>query len=164
MNSNHFCRMPEFGATVACDGKCTKACGLNCRPRRVLDSNDPEDYVWFADDELKFVPENRRKPVDPSQMNEWCVHCCERAELFPLDCDRRRMETIDFSKRVYNLPWKHQEQSIDLAARKSEKEKLKRLYAFVSEGQAPPTKDELQAVEEAWKPSDPAIKTSGENE
>lgn len=157
-----FTRMLEFGATVACDGKCSKAWSLTNRPKELLDPNDPTDVVWFADGEIKEAPISGEKPSGPEAMNQWCVKQCERSELFPLDCDRRRMEMVDFSKRVYNLPWKHK-LSPTLATRKSEKEKLKSLYDFVSEGQTPPTEDELRAVEESWKPSDPTIETPGEN-
>lgn len=40
---------------VSCDRHCSKAWGINGRPRRAL-SDDPDDYVWLGDDELDLAP------------------------------------------------------------------------------------------------------------
>lgn len=86
--------------TVACDGKCSKAWGINQRPRKYL-SGDPDeaetakewgrradDFVWFADDELGEAPEDpgtyeggHAKPLGPHEMNKWCTRECERSVL-----------------------------------------------------------------------------------
>jgi hypothetical protein len=75
--------------TLACDGKCNKAWGINQRPKVWL-STDIDDSVELADDELGEAPvdpgtyeggcgkpENAESGAD---MNKWCARECERSE------------------------------------------------------------------------------------
>jgi hypothetical protein len=102
-----------FGSevTLACDGKCTKAWGLNCRPKVELDPSDPDDVAWLADDELGDAPQDpgtyeggHAKPEGPHEMNKWCARECERSEIFD---EGKEVTARDFSQRMYNQPWKH---------------------------------------------------------
>ncbi len=102
-----------FGSevTLACDGKCTKAWGLNCRPKVELDPSEPDDVAWLADDELGDAPQDpgtyeggHAKPEGPHEMNKWCARECERSEIFD---EGKEVTARDFSQRMYNQPWKH---------------------------------------------------------
>lgn len=109
--------------TVACDGKCNKAWGINQRPRKYL-SGDPneaetseewnrraDDFVWCADDELGEAPEDpgtyeggHGKPSGPHNMNKWCTRECERSVLV----DRGAPITLrDFDNPTPNCPSLH---------------------------------------------------------
>jgi hypothetical protein len=97
--------------TVACDEKCEKAWGINNRPKEQL-SEDDDDYAFLSDDELGIAPINpgtyeggEKKPVSKSEIpNKWCVRECERCES---EKGETKPELRDFSKRLYNQPWKH---------------------------------------------------------
>lgn len=79
--------------TLACDGRCDKAWGINCRSKIQL-SDDPDDYVFDSDEELDVAPANPGtyeggygKPSstpldDASRMNKWCFRECERSVTF----------------------------------------------------------------------------------
>ena len=77
-----FCGQP---AALACDGACSKAWGINNRPRLQL-SDDVDDYEYLSDNDLGDAPLDPgtyeggcAKPVDDSQrLNKWCVRECER--------------------------------------------------------------------------------------
>ena len=93
---------------VACDEKCNKAWGINNRPKKVLDKDNPDDYAFLSDTELGEAPQDpgtyeggHGKPSTPEEKpNKWCIRECERMELF------KPTETItlrDFSKRRFNI-------------------------------------------------------------
>lgn len=103
---------------LACDGRCDKAWGINTRPSISFDEQDHDDQAWLSDDELEIAPEDpgtyegfQAKPpprVLPSQPihNKWCFRECERST----SCKVSEFPSIslsNFSKRVYNEPWKH---------------------------------------------------------
>lgn len=82
--------------TLACDGRCDKAWGINGRPRHSFDPNEPDDYVYLADSKLDVAPGPGRtvglsegghlKPsatplADPTLMNKWCSRECERSTI-----------------------------------------------------------------------------------
>lgn len=107
-----FCGQP---AVHACDAVCSKAWGINNRPRIEYDANDPDDYAYRSDDELVSAPADPgtyegghakpRSVSGPDDINKWCVRECERSQLL------RPGEPIvlrDFSRRRYNQPWKHE--------------------------------------------------------
>ena len=51
--------------TLACDGKCGKAWGINNRPRVTLgDGNDPDDYAFLADNEQSSFMTGQALVVD----------------------------------------------------------------------------------------------------
>lgn len=92
--------------TVSCDEKCNKAWGINARPFEQL-SDDIDDVVYLADDELEDAPMSGiieggdSKPVDANGdtitsviPNKWCVRECERCYM--------NGRGSDFSKRVFN--------------------------------------------------------------
>lgn len=108
--------MPGQPARVACDGLCTKAWGISCRPQEQL-SDDDNDTVWHADGELGEAPADpgtaeggHRKPPDASQFpNKWCVRECERCYVSMPGKWEEPAVLPDWSKREYNQPWKHKE-------------------------------------------------------
>lgn len=126
-----FCGQP---AKVACDGKCSKAWGMNSRPKVRL-SGDPDDfdydtdpdgwqraaddYAYLADGELGEAPEcpgtwegSDGKPVGatgPKDFNKWCIRECERNVMSHLGEHDRPLPLPDFSRRVYNMPSLHPE-------------------------------------------------------
>lgn len=98
--------------TLACDGRCDQAWGINGRPREQFpDAADEDDYYWLSDDELPTAPANtgvweggHGKPsaeplTDASLMNKWCARECERSGIFP---DGEPISLTDFSKRQPN--------------------------------------------------------------
>jgi hypothetical protein len=99
---------------VACDQRCTKAWGINTRPRVFL-SDDPEDFAWLADDELGEAPADPGtyegtdgKPTSPAHFpNTWCVRECERCAKSALGAWMLPLVLKDFSRRVFNDPAKH---------------------------------------------------------
>jgi hypothetical protein len=97
--------------TLACDGNCRKAWGINRRPKVEFDPNELDDVAWLADAELGDAPEDPgtyeggcAKPSGPHEMNKWCARECERSEMFKAGED---VKARDFSQRQYNQPWKH---------------------------------------------------------
>lgn len=85
--------------TLACDGRCDKAWGINGRPSRKL-SKHPDDYVFLSDGELGTAPPPGKtvdvsdggdmKPsavaltsADGDRMNKWCDRSCERSTVLP---------------------------------------------------------------------------------
>jgi hypothetical protein len=99
-------------ATLACDGKCSKAWGSQ-RKKVELDINDPDDIAWLADDELGEAPADpgtreggQAKPAGPHDMNKWCARECERSGIFMAG---EEVKLRDFSHRLYNRPQKHGE-------------------------------------------------------
>ena len=113
--------MPEsevtfFGqrAKVKCDGNCAKAWGIVARPREQL-SDDGDDIVYLSDYELGLAPADPEtyeggygKPDSVSEFpNKWCVRQCERCSVSKPDKFNEPLELSDWSKRVYNQPWKH---------------------------------------------------------
>ncbi|KVP39722.1 hypothetical protein [Burkholderia ubonensis] len=97
--------------TLACDGKCNKAWGLQNRPKVRFDQLDPDDYAYKADGELGEAPGDpgtseggHLKPASPSGMNRWCSRECERSSIFESGVP---VQVRDFSQRSYNQPWKH---------------------------------------------------------
>ena len=106
-------------ATVVCDGNCRKAWGINNRPKEEFDENDPDDYRWLTDDEIQGeAPEDPgtyeggeakpRPPYPPAKHNKWCVRECERRAFVELG-DTNEESVRDFSKPIYNMPWKHEQ-------------------------------------------------------
>jgi hypothetical protein len=117
-------------ATLACDGRCEKAWGINERPElyfmeegpcapRMLETNeeprDPDDYVFMPDDSLGIAPEDpgtyegghakpfagRLNQENAHLMNKWCARECERS------CIAEANEPIvlpDMSKPRPNMP------------------------------------------------------------
>jgi hypothetical protein len=98
--------------TVACDGQCHKAWGINRRPSYQLTDHE-DDYAYPADYELGFAPADpgttegdQAKPcatvaTDPAIMNKWCVRECERCSMH----DQGEPVTLrTFDKRRYNIP------------------------------------------------------------
>lgn len=98
-------------ADVHCDGNCRKAWGVE-RPKIQL-SDDEDDYVALADDELPDAPEcngwwegGDGKPRTPkARLNKWCIRQCERSVIAERD---EVVKLPDWSKRRYNQPWKHE--------------------------------------------------------
>lgn len=103
---------------VGCDEKCNKAWGINERPKIEFDVNDEDDTAFLSDGELGDAPIDpgtyeggHAKPTDKSQIpNKWCVRECERCARSSPSKSHLPLELTDFSKRVYNQPWKHGEE------------------------------------------------------
>jgi len=105
-------------ATHACDGRCSKAWGINRRPsipsRAERDaSEDPDDYAFLADDELGEAPEDPgtyegfcakpRNAKGPEDINKWCLRECERAWMSERGQPDATPQLPDFSTRLYNI-------------------------------------------------------------
>jgi hypothetical protein len=97
-------------ATVACDGNCQKAWGISARPKLRLGVDD-DDVVWLADGELGEAPADPgtyeggfAKPTGPHEMNKWCTRQCERSTV---EVKGKALTPPDYSRRVFNQPWKH---------------------------------------------------------
>lgn len=98
--------------TVACDGQCHKAWGINSRPHLQLTDNI-DDYAYPADHELGFAPADPgttegddAKPcasvaTDPAIINKWCVRECERMSMHEA---HEPVKLRTFDKRRYNIP------------------------------------------------------------
>lgn len=94
-----------FGNDVVlvCDGNCTKAWGINTRPRRQL-SADEDDYEFKADHELARAPIDpgtyeggHAKPIEvvkSEQMNKWCARECERCSIVDLKTFAQPLKNI----------------------------------------------------------------------
>jgi hypothetical protein len=99
---------------LACDANCEKAWGINHRPRILFNPPDPDDYALLADQELGTAPVDpgtyegeHAKPRTPDEvLNKWCARECERGVIAQLG---KNIVLTDFSKRVYNQPFKHPE-------------------------------------------------------
>lgn len=103
-------RVRYFGGrcSLACDGRCDKAWGLQHRPKLPLaDAKDEDDFEYLADHELGQAPEDpgiyecdEGKPRSLDERhNKWCARACERAVIAPWGQD---YDLPDFSKRVSN--------------------------------------------------------------
>lgn len=99
-------------AVLACDGNCGKAWGINHRPKLEL-SEDPDDVAFLADDEAGEAPTfpgtyegGCGKPRNPAGMNKWCARECERSTLAPTE---GALKLPDYSRRLFNQPWKHEQ-------------------------------------------------------
>lgn len=96
--------------TLACDGNCAKAWGISQRPKVSL-SNDEDDVEWLADGDLGEAPSDPGtyeggygKPIRSNDMNKWCSRQCERSVIAGPNIP---IKLPDWSKRVQNQPWKH---------------------------------------------------------
>lgn len=99
--------------TLACDGQCNKAWGLNGRPKIDFDPDEPDDYAFMADCELGEAPActgvwegGHGKPSGPHEMNKWCARECERSGIFE---HGEPVVLSDYSVRLYNMPSLHKE-------------------------------------------------------
>ncbi len=68
--------------TLACDGKCEKAWGINSRPS--------QGDTFKKDEELGIAPEDPGtyeggQGKCPGSLNKWCARECERSEIFEKD-------------------------------------------------------------------------------
>lgn len=97
--------------TLACDGNCGKAWGINGRPSVTFDPEEEDDTAWLSDGELGEAPActgvwegGHGKPSGPHEMNKWCARECERSGIFE---EGEEIQLSDFTTRVYNMPWKH---------------------------------------------------------
>jgi len=83
--------------TVACDGNCAKAWGIQARPRTMLSTNI-DDFVYLPDGALGMAPPPGKTEIiaegddikpsatrltDGSLMNKWCSRQCERSVISP---------------------------------------------------------------------------------
>lgn len=107
---------------VKCDEKCHKAWGVSARPKEQL-SDDPDDVRYLGDDELGEAPVNPmtseggdmkpvtsdNKPLQNVIPNKWCVRQCERCVMSERG-STEEPELEDWSKGMYNQPWKHETQ------------------------------------------------------
>ena len=101
----------EKPAKVCCDGNCKKAWGRNNRPYIQL-SEDEDDTVYLADDELGLAPKDPGtyeggigKPSSVRQFpTKWCVRECERCGMSRLGEFDKPLEIPNFSVRIYNKP------------------------------------------------------------
>jgi hypothetical protein len=101
---------------LACDANCNKAWGINNRPKISL-SDDVDDVAYLADEELLDAPDDPgtyegecAKPIDIMELlNKWCARECERSVLVKIG---EKIILPDYSKRVYNQPWKHVKDSV----------------------------------------------------
>ncbi len=97
-----------------CDGNCSKAWGINTRPRVQL-SDNIDDYAFLADGELGEAPANpgtaegrHVKPPNASFFpNNWCIRGCERCNRSNPDEWDKPLPVKSFEKRVYNIPGRH---------------------------------------------------------
>jgi hypothetical protein len=99
---------------LACDGNCSKAWGINNRPRINL-SDDSDDYAFLADVELGEAPTDPGtyeggfgKPhPDQEKLNKWCARECERSVILDdVECSDVSARLPDLSTRLYNIPRK----------------------------------------------------------
>ncbi len=107
--------------TMACDGNCAKAWGINGRPRNYYQDPEvePDDYVHLSDSALGTAPGPGRtvglseggdmKPhalrlADGARMNKWCARECERSEMV----ERGAPITLpDMERPTPNCPYLH---------------------------------------------------------
>lgn len=107
-------------ATVACDGNCSKAWGMNNRPKFFpADARcEDDDYGYLADGELGTAPEDPGtyegdEGKVPLSMNKWCVRECERHVLSEPGKSDEKLQLKDFSKRVWNYADRRPDGTID---------------------------------------------------
>lgn len=92
---------------VACDEKCNKAWGINCRPS-VLLSDNPDDFAYLSDDELSIAPPDpgtyeggHAKPINQCEIpNKWCVRECERLVMCEI---HEEIVLKNFNERILNI-------------------------------------------------------------
>lgn len=102
----------ERHCLAVCDYRCDKAWGISGdRPELSRGSDDVDDVIWFADDEVAVAPDNPGsfeggfgKPMHPQEHNKWCVRECERSDVIEIG---ESISCPDWSHRVYNQPHKH---------------------------------------------------------
>jgi hypothetical protein len=92
---------------VACDGRCSKAWGIDHRPRERVRGG----VAWLSDLELGDAPTapgtyegGHPKPMlvtDPGDMNRWCVRQCERCVQTPYGTPDVPLVLRDFSRRTW---------------------------------------------------------------
>lgn len=97
---------------IACDGKCNKAWGVNCRPSVDLDGKNEDNNYMVPDGDLGEAPKDpgtyeggHGKPYNAQSgedMNKWCFRECERCEFYKVG---EELKLKDFSKKRYNQPW-----------------------------------------------------------
>lgn len=107
--------------TLACDGNCAKAWGINGRPRHHFQDpeDEPDDYVYLADSSLETAPGpgetvgmsegGHMKPSatridDGAQMNKWCARECERSVMVD---EGERVTLPDMEHPTPNCPNLH---------------------------------------------------------
>lgn len=74
---------------VKCDRKCSKAWGINGRPKQQISEIDKDDYYYLTDNELDIAPKDPgtyegtdAKPLTPDDFpNKWCIRECERCAM-----------------------------------------------------------------------------------
>jgi hypothetical protein len=99
---------------LACDGQCSKAWGINLRPKNAL-SDDPDNYEFLADSELEIAPidpgtyeGNDAKPcTDDQRLNKWCARECERSTMVPEDWPLAEIALPGYSQRRKNISDEH---------------------------------------------------------
>ena len=107
-----YCGQP---ATIACDGLCEKAWGLQNRPRLYFarPDEDPDDYAWLTDAETPQAPADpgtyeggEAKPTTREErlVSKWCARECERCVMTPAGSPDAVLKLRDFSKRRANKP------------------------------------------------------------
>jgi hypothetical protein len=99
-----------FGHTLilACDANCSKAWGINSRPKVQL-SDSEDDYAFLADGELAEAPvdpgtyegECAKPQTESARLNKWCCRECERHVMVK---PGEEFELPDFGQRRYNCP------------------------------------------------------------
>lgn len=95
-------------AVLTCDAKCSKAWGINSRPKQHLSEN-PDDYEFLSDSELGDAPIDPQiyegghaKPrIKAERHNQWCARECERSRIAKKTED---YNLPDFDKRLPNIP------------------------------------------------------------
>ena len=113
-------------AKTACDGNCKKAWGISQRPKIQL-SEDEDDVVFLADDELNDAPDDpgtyegqHGKPSSALYFpNKWCVRECERSATSYPGKHNEQLVVPNFGVRIFNQPSKHaaqQPHAVDLAS------------------------------------------------
>lgn len=98
-------------AKIGCDENCTKAWGINTRPKLLL-TDDEDDYCYLSDTELKEAPIDpgtyeggQAKPKYQTEMlNKWCARECERCVMSKPNEYDKPLIFVDFTERVYNIP------------------------------------------------------------
>ena len=106
-------------AVLACDGKCSKAWGINGgRPKISFDPKDPDDYAYLPDQDVGEAPDQsdigeggHGKPRHPEdRLNKWCARECERSSILSGDDMASPADHLpDFSNLHYNMPSRHPE-------------------------------------------------------
>ena len=103
----------DHPTVLICDGRCSKAWGINERPKIML-SNDEDDYEFLSDDELGEAPRevdtweggDTKPQRREERMNKWCARACERSTIVK---DNEDFKILDFNTRVRNIPLERDE-------------------------------------------------------